>query len=533
MKLTRIKIENYRSIKLLDFEPNDFVALIGENNTGKTNILRAINIILGETWPSERSFSEEDFYNKDTDQTIKISIWFDTPISYDRYGHTVEVKGFSLEYKKYVRGQKKGEYHTEFRAIDENGEPVKVLKEPFTKGKKAQFVPLSISGDLRERVPLIYIDVDRDYSRHQPTSKWTLLGKIFQEVNIDFGRKDNVVSIDGLTITRKEAYTKKLDEAITYLRTDLFNQVETRIKESVLEQLGLKQEEKEEKIKIRFDTHDAINFYRTLQLIVNEDGIDFPATEMGAGLQSSIVVAIFRAYRELKREGAIICIEEPEIFLHPHTAKYFYQLLKAISEEGNQIFYATHSPIFVDISNYQNVFLIRKNSNKGTYICKAINLDITSNSKEELKLLTQFDPTRNELFFAKKVLLVEGPTEKYSFPFIFGLCGVNINQKGISIIETGGKTNMPVFIKILEAFNIPYIVVHDKDSGDVEEKRNREIQQYASNKDNIIVLTPDFPTVANLSKDDVRTAREKFGSIKKKEDIPKPLIAVVEKLQNI
>jgi predicted ATP-dependent endonuclease of OLD family len=141
MKLSRIKIENYRSIKLLDFRPSDLVALIGENNTGKTNILRARNIILGETWPSERSFSEEDFYNKDTDQSIKISIWFDEPISYDRYGLAVEIRGFSLEYKKYVRGQKKGEYHTEFQAIDENGESVKVLKEPFSKGKRAQFIP--------------------------------------------------------------------------------------------------------------------------------------------------------------------------------------------------------------------------------------------------------------------------------------------------------------------------------------------------------------------------------------------------------
>lgn len=92
---------------------------------------------------------------------------------------------------------------------------------------------------------------------------------------------------------------------------------------------------------------------------------------------------------------------------------------------------------------------------------------------------------------------------------------------------------MPVFIKILEAFSIPYIVVHDKDSGDIEERRNKEIQQCVSNKDNIIVLTPDFPTVANLSKDDVRTAREKFGTIKNKEDIPKSLITVVEKLQNL
>jgi putative ATP-dependent endonuclease of OLD family len=65
MQIKRIHIENFRSIKTLDFEPGPYCVLIGENNSGKSNILRALNLALGETWPSERSFSEEDFHNQD------------------------------------------------------------------------------------------------------------------------------------------------------------------------------------------------------------------------------------------------------------------------------------------------------------------------------------------------------------------------------------------------------------------------------------------------------------------------------------
>lgn len=65
MKIQRVHIENFRSIKELDFFPDDYCVLIGENNSGKTNILRALNLALGETWPTERHFSEEDFYNQE------------------------------------------------------------------------------------------------------------------------------------------------------------------------------------------------------------------------------------------------------------------------------------------------------------------------------------------------------------------------------------------------------------------------------------------------------------------------------------
>jgi predicted ATP-dependent endonuclease of OLD family len=63
MKIQRVHIENFRSIEELDFSPGQYCVLIGENNSGKTNILRALNLALGEIWPTERNFSQEDFYN--------------------------------------------------------------------------------------------------------------------------------------------------------------------------------------------------------------------------------------------------------------------------------------------------------------------------------------------------------------------------------------------------------------------------------------------------------------------------------------
>ena len=62
MAISRVHIENFRSVKTLDFVPGRYAVLIGENNAGKSNVLKALNLALGEAWPTERSFSEEDFF---------------------------------------------------------------------------------------------------------------------------------------------------------------------------------------------------------------------------------------------------------------------------------------------------------------------------------------------------------------------------------------------------------------------------------------------------------------------------------------
>ncbi len=112
---------------------------------------------------------------------------------------------------------------------------------------------------------------------------------------------------------------------------------------------------------------------------------------MGSGIQSAIVIAIINAYREIKRSGAILIIEEPEVFLHPHTRRYFYSLLKSLAESGNQIFYSTHSIEFVRLEDYKNICIIRKNPNDGTKVVQAHSLNLADTEQEELKLLTEFD----------------------------------------------------------------------------------------------------------------------------------------------
>ena len=67
MKITKLIIKNFRSIDAEGIEiifDTNLTALIGKNNVGKSNILAAIDIILGGYWPTENRFQIDDFHKK-------------------------------------------------------------------------------------------------------------------------------------------------------------------------------------------------------------------------------------------------------------------------------------------------------------------------------------------------------------------------------------------------------------------------------------------------------------------------------------
>jgi predicted ATP-dependent endonuclease of OLD family len=104
--------------------------------------------------------------------------------------------------------------------------------------------------------------------------------------------------------------------------------------------------------------------------------------------------------------------------------------------------------------------------------------------RQALRLLTEFDTQRNELFFAKKVFLVEGNTEKIAVPLAMRALGIDINRIGISVIECGGKTKMPLFLRVIKALSIPYVALADHDirEPDSDWSPKRQQEQVENNK---------------------------------------------------
>ena len=76
-------------------------------------------------------------------------------------------------------------------------------------------------------------------------------------------------------------------------------------------------------IAIRFDTYDSMNVFKNLQLYVDQMGISTTADMVGAGLQSAIVIAIFRTYEEIKKRGCNFCNRRAGSLFAPTKAKIF------------------------------------------------------------------------------------------------------------------------------------------------------------------------------------------------------------------
>lgn len=97
--IKKIYIKNFRSIKELTIEPSNLCALVGPNSAGKTNVLKAIDLVLGEGWTTKAKVARELF--NDSDQEIAIDIEFTGEIPHSYYSETYSVYRASLRMNLY------------------------------------------------------------------------------------------------------------------------------------------------------------------------------------------------------------------------------------------------------------------------------------------------------------------------------------------------------------------------------------------------------------------------------------------------
>ena len=87
--------------------------------------------------------------------------------------------------------------------------------------------------------------------------------------------------------------------------------------------------------------------------------------------------------------------------------------------------------------------------------------ELPMDARRREKLVKEFDPEQGELFFARRLLLVEGDTEKLALPVYAAKLGIDLDREGATIIEVGGKRNLREFAQIAISFGIPISIVYD------------------------------------------------------------------------
>lgn len=480
MRIRKVYIQGFRSIKEpLELNLEQVNALIGANNCGKSNILSAIYRVLGRDWVTKNTFFENDVYNEDYDTDITIDFEFDEPFQYEQYvGIPIEIPKVRFFYTRFKKGENIGERRLEKQCLQLNDNPVYGFKSRPKKGERPQMVPFTtIPQELQEAFPVIFIGTDRNLKNQLPSSRNSILGTLMKDINKDFENPVNRIEVgksgSGKMIPRIERFKQAIDEAIRTLRTDEFIALEKAIKDNALKQLGFNPKTETDKLDLYFNPLSSLEFYKSLEIFVKEHEYNINATELGAGFQNAIVLAILKAFEDRKKQGALFLIEEPEMYLHPQMQRSLYKTIRQIGET-NQVIYITHSPHFVTIPEFNEIVIVSKNNN-GTHIKKST---LPTSDALKNKFRKELDPERNEMFFAKKLLVVEGDTEKMAFPEFAKRLEIDFDGVGSTIIEVGGKRNLIDFVDLALSFEIPVGLVYDTDSSDFKKEEKDEETKY-------------------------------------------------------
>ncbi|MFZ8805906.1 MAG: ATP-dependent nuclease [Candidatus Calescibacterium sp.] len=440
--IKKIKIQNFRSIRNLEIQLGKINAFIGPNNAGKSNIMKALNLILGETYPTIKSFDDKDFYRYSKDNPIIIQVSFDQPLNCDNriYGFKLTYNGDDCEYVAIDQDENELTYST--------GAVVKVSKE------------------MKDEVALMYLSIERLASKQVSSSQWTLYGKLLKHLNAQIGQQE------------KEKFKKLLENVYEKTLYQVVEHFENTLRSYIQNQTGLD-------ILLKLSPIDPIEVFKNLRPYFKEGDIEYDAEDMGAGTQSALAIAIARAYAEIVRKPVIIAIEEPELYLHPHGCRHFYKLLKELANSGLQVIYTTHERSFIDISDFESIHIVKKEGDE-TKVFSGISLSMPSQF-DEVKLASKFDQYINEVFFADKVVLVEGFSDKIACQLALEKLGIDIDLKNISIIECGGKTAIEPIARILKHFNIKTYALLDADA----EEEISKLQQLLG-EDKVLVQKPDL-----------------------------------------
>lgn len=158
---------------------------------------------------------------------------------------------------------------------------------------------------------------------------------------------------------------------------------------------------------------------------------------------------------------AVILFEDPELYLHPQKSRELYDCFIKLSKLGTKIYLKTYSSSFLGLKQYKSICVIKK-INNNVRIVQAKDGIFKGDAIKAFNMNYWINPDRSELFFAKKVILVEGQTDKIVISFLGKL--LKVFKYDYSIIECGSKSTIPQFIMLLNLFKIPYVVVYDKDN---------------------------------------------------------------------
>jgi len=515
MKIRELTIHNWRSIHELSLSAEDLMIFIGQNNHGKSNILSAILFFFGEI-----SLDVLDFHRDRED--LFVEVLFSDLDDGDR---TTFKKYVTTKNNIRVRKESTKECVCTYHGYVEVPEKDWLREENisnYTKREVAETLPLAgllpdsgrITKDVFRQAQEKYIKQNLEVLNFSYNLE---VGPFLGAKNVAKGIFGDVYFVpsvkkaeDDLSTKGRSVFNSLYERVINKMSEQ--NQEFREAKEKIVslmrilnkmnedgteniarptelssfeESINTEIENWNTTIDVDIIPPDINDIFKVGTKVWVNDGIRTDVGRKGQGLQRALIFALVRSLAKLMRQereeadGAetaaqgfssrqasrswYFILEEPELYLHPQAQRELFDSLVKLSSGDSQVLLCTHSSSFISLKWYHSICVIRKNSiEEGTTVLQCTEELFPEEKDKDLFNMTYWiNPDRGELFFAKKVVLVEGPTDKTVIPQLADKLGIFRHE--YTIVDCGSKDAIPNYLRLLNRFKIPYVAVYDKD----------------------------------------------------------------------
>jgi len=547
VKITKAVIKNYRLFGdpvTIDF-PSTYTSLVGKNGNGKTTVLEAINLATSFYFVGSK-ISEDDFNDDAKDIEIEIELddffFIDIPDGYQTRRLPSKIIKFVVKHReKAAPGKAFSEpYVANHYAIpyefsdkdklsihDKSKIPKSLTKEGELKYKYQRDTSpnsgqvserlLAVSNNLENFPNIFYFPKNRE--KDLKRGYFTTFQKITDELNWRFFK-------DYAKGGERESYITGWENIYTSIIDKVDDPKQSKIVHPLKDKLKNILGEKFDKFEISiFDLKQP--FEQAFFSLRDKDKI-ISLSKLGSGELMIITYFLLRLTSELSKEKIIFLIDEPELHLHP---QFQYKLFEEIKSSTVQHIYTTHSDILVDLGNWQS---IKRFDVSGIYPNESLlrlEYGSSTGSGKELKghlndiKTFQQDKTiffreNNELLFADKCLLVEGPNDKYGFLELTKKIGYDLSK--CTIIYCNGKPKIQYYQTVCLAYGVDFFTIYDQDGNG----KNATIEELAKNG-NVFSFSSSFEDLIGANR--LPQIIEKIQQIKT-DDIPEEFRIALEQV---
>lgn len=460
--ISEMEIINFKSCKHLKIRLEGFSPLVGYNNAGKTNILKAIDTLV------KGKAIGEDGFNDPTQPLIIIAVL--TGMNDEVLSHLSGPQKTSLQ--PYIESDC---IHIQFRqdGIGKNALTLGVRAPSNLLGEwvNPNGIPQAISTLFPEPTFINSMeDAAEDVSKFKAGNT---IGKLISNLQKEILK----TKLEELS-TALSAVGKKLnlngserlqefsdfDNAINAKISDFFPGIE---------------------LHVDIPTPEISDLFKQGTIKVSERGNtkirDF--STMGHGAQRAIQMTLIRHLSEitkdLTKEGKtnLLLIDEPELFLHPQAIEQIRSSLKILAKKGYQVIFSTHSPFMIESEDIPITNIVRKNDGGTKVEARLTDAIKTVLGDHEAQARLLFDTYNlGQILFSDIVLIAEGDTEKHVLPSLFkAISGKTLGESKLALVIATGAENIPGMLNILKEMNIPAKALADLDFAFTAAKKQKII----------------------------------------------------------